>query len=59
MNNSYDAIVIGVGAMGSATVFQLARRGLRVLGLDRYDVDKAGQAREITTALVELETWEK
>jgi sarcosine oxidase len=34
----YDAIVVGVGAMGSATVFQLARRGLRVLGLERFDV---------------------
>jgi sarcosine oxidase len=34
----YDAIVIGVGGMGSATVFELARRGLRVLGLERYDI---------------------
>ena len=34
----YDAIVIGVGAMGSATVYQLARRGLRVLGIERYDI---------------------
>jgi sarcosine oxidase len=34
----YDAIVVGIGAMGSATVFQLARRGRRVLGLERYDV---------------------
>lgn len=30
----YDAIVIGLGAMGSATAYELARRGLRVLGLD-------------------------
>ncbi len=36
--NDYDAIVIGVGAMGSATVYQLARRGLRVLGIERYDI---------------------
>src|SRR5438093_1090306 len=34
----YDAIVTGVGGMGSATLFHLARRGLRVLGLERYDV---------------------
>jgi sarcosine oxidase len=34
----YDAIVLGVGAMGSATVYQLARRGKRVLGLERYDI---------------------
>ena len=32
----YDAIVLGLGAMGSATVAHLAARGSRVLGLDRY-----------------------
>jgi sarcosine oxidase len=33
---SYDIILAGLGAMGSATAFHLAGRGLRVLGLDRY-----------------------
>ena len=37
-NGAYDVIVIGVGGMGSATVFELASRGLRVLGLERFDV---------------------
>ena len=32
---SFDVIVIGLGAMGSATVRELASRGARVLGLDR------------------------
>lgn len=32
----YDAIVVGLGAMGSATLMQLAKRGLKVLGIDRY-----------------------
>ena len=32
----YDAIVLGTGGMGSAAVHQLARRGRRVLGLDRF-----------------------
>ena len=32
----FDAIVVGLGAMGSATTWQLARRGARVLGIDRY-----------------------
>lgn len=32
----YDVIVAGLGAMGSATVYRLARRGSRVLGLDRF-----------------------
>ncbi len=30
----YDVIVVGLGAMGSATLYHLARRGYRVLGLD-------------------------
>ena len=38
MRSQYDAIVIGVGGMGSAAVYELARRGLRVLGLERYDI---------------------
>jgi sarcosine oxidase len=33
---NFDVIVIGLGAMGSATAYQLARRGARVLGIDRY-----------------------
>jgi sarcosine oxidase len=32
----YDVIVAGLGAMGSATTAQLARRGKKVLGLDRW-----------------------
>jgi sarcosine oxidase len=32
----YDAVVIGTGAMGSATVRELARRGKRVVGIDRF-----------------------
>lgn len=34
----YDVIVIGVGAMGSATVYELAKRGKRVLGLEQFDI---------------------
>ncbi len=33
-STQYDVIVVGLGAMGSATAYQLARRGYRVLGLD-------------------------
>lgn len=32
----YDTIVVGLGAVGSACLYQLAKRGQRVLGLDRY-----------------------
>src|SRR5256885_17087488 len=33
---SFDVIVVGLGAMGSAAAFHLARRGVSVLGLDRF-----------------------
>jgi sarcosine oxidase len=32
----YDVIVLGLGAMGSAATYQLAKRGARVLGLDQF-----------------------
>jgi sarcosine oxidase len=32
----YDAIVLGVGGVGSAAAYHLARRGARVLGIDRF-----------------------
>ena len=38
MANRYDAIVIGLGGMGSAAAFHLARRGKRVLGLEQYEM---------------------
>jgi len=34
----YDALVIGVGGMGSAVLYHLARRGQRVLGLEQFDI---------------------
>lgn len=36
MPTTYDAIIAGLGAMGSATAFHLAKRGVRVLGLDQF-----------------------
>lgn len=33
---SPDVIVVGLGAAGSAALYQLARRGVRALGIDRY-----------------------
>jgi len=34
----YDAIVVGVGGVGSAATYHLADRGLDVLGIERFDV---------------------
>lgn len=33
----YDLIIIGCGAMGAATLYQAAKRGANVLGIDQYD----------------------
>ncbi|MFU8867478.1 N-methyl-L-tryptophan oxidase [Natronococcus sp.] len=38
MSERYDAIVLGVGGVGSAATAHLATRGADVLGLERYDV---------------------
>jgi sarcosine oxidase len=37
----YDVIVAGIGGMGSAACYHLARRGQRVLGLERFDLGHA------------------
>src|SRR5205085_11325703 len=34
----YDAIVIGIGSMGSAAAYHLAKRGKRVLGLEQFNI---------------------
>lgn len=34
---TYDAIVIGLGAMGSAALYHLAKRGHSVLGIDMFE----------------------
>ena len=36
MSERYGVIVIGLGGMGSASAFHLARRGKRVLGLEQF-----------------------
>lgn len=36
METKFDTIVLGLGAMGSATVYQLAKRGNKVLGIDQF-----------------------
>jgi sarcosine oxidase len=59
---SHDVVIAGLGAMGSAAAHQLARRGLRVLGLDRYTPPHAlgsshGQTRIIREAYFENPTY--
>lgn len=55
---SFDVIVIGVGSMGAATCYELAERGLRVLGLEQFRApheqgEHSGQSRIIRKAYFE------
>jgi len=36
VSTEYDVLIVGLGAMGSAAAYHLAGRGMRVLGLDRF-----------------------
>ena len=54
----FDIIVVGVGSVGSATCYQLARRGLSVLGLEQFEIPHAygshhGHSRMIRQAYFE------
>src|SRR5438132_922284 len=62
MVNKFDTIVCGLGAMGSAAVYQLAKRGNKVLGLDRFSPPHAngsshGESRIIRQAIGEGEDY--
>jgi len=49
MSNHYDAIVVGVGGMGSSTAYHLSSHGLDVLGLERYDIpNQMGSSHGVT-----------
>ena len=54
----YDVIVLGLGGMGSATLFHLARRGLRVLGLERFDLVHEYGSSHGLTRIIRLAYWE-
>src|SRR5579864_1982254 len=36
MTNTADVLVIGLGAVGSAALYQSAKLGVRVIGIDRF-----------------------
>jgi sarcosine oxidase len=54
----YDVIVVGVGGMGSATAFQLARRGQRVLGLERFDIPHSMGSSHGISRIIRLPYYE-
>ncbi len=55
MTTSYDLIIVGAGAMGSAAAYHAAKQGAKVLLLEQYDLDHQlgssyGQSRIIRYA---------
>jgi sarcosine oxidase len=62
MADNFDTIVCGLGAMGSAAVYQLAKRGNKVLGLDQFSPPHGsgsshGESRIIRQAIGEGEEY--
>src|ERR671910_2818324 len=54
----YDVIVVGVGGMGSAACYHLARRGSRTLGLERFDIPHEMGSSHGNTRIIRLAYYE-
>ncbi|MBZ5635308.1 MAG: N-methyl-L-tryptophan oxidase [Acidobacteriia bacterium] len=50
----FDVIVIGVGGMGSASTYHLARRGQKVLGLEQFDIPHDFGSSHGSTRIIRL-----
>ena len=51
---TFDAIVIGVGGMGSATAYHLAKRGARVLGIEQFNIGHERGSSHGVTRIIRL-----
>lgn len=54
----FDVIVIGVGAMGAATCYHLASRGVRVLGLEQFHIAHDRSSSHGHTRMIRLAYYE-
>ncbi|MEK4032229.1 FAD-dependent oxidoreductase [Methylocystis sp. IM3] len=59
MKTVFDAIMIGLGAMGSSACCHLARRGLMVLGLDQHSLVHDRGSSHGETRLIRKAYFEK
>lgn len=53
-SKTFDVAVVGVGAMGSAACYRLARSGLRVLGIDRFGIPNTRGSSHGATRILRL-----
>src|SRR5438874_11798335 len=54
----YDIVVCGLGAMGSAALYALARRGRRVLGIEQFAPGHDRGSSHGATRIIRLAYWE-
>src|ERR1700730_6249371 len=50
----YDAIILGIGGMGSATAYHLARRGCKVLGIEQFGIPHEFGSSHGVTRIIRL-----
>jgi len=53
-----DTLVVGVGGMGSAALWQLARRGVKAIGLERWDIPHAYGSSHGISRIIRLPYYE-
>jgi len=58
MSHNYDIIVLGCGAMGSAALAELARRGVRVLGIEQFPLVHDQGSSHGETRIIRLAYYE-
>lgn len=58
MTNHYDAIVIGLGGMGSAALYHLAKRGLKILGIEQFAIPHDMGSSHGLTRIIRLAYYE-
>ncbi|MGA9344500.1 MAG: N-methyl-L-tryptophan oxidase [Nocardioidaceae bacterium] len=51
-DSSFEYVVVGLGALGSATAYQLAKLGHRVLGLEQFELGHARGASHDTSRIL-------
>ena len=58
MTEHYDAIVIGLGGMGSAALYHLAKRGQKALGIDQFAIPHQRGSSHGLTRIIRLAYYE-
>ncbi len=58
MTAEYDVIVIGVGGMGSAALYHLAKRGMNALGIEQFEIPHNFGSSHGITRIIRLAYYE-